>query len=366
MRKRVLILAGIPWDTTIQRHHNFANLLNELDYEVFFVEKIPSSKFTVKKLVGRIRKKNRGKKDHLIVNRNNIRVINHFFLNPIRGIFWAINKYQVRKLVEKVGTDFEIVINYLPVNTTCNILENIKAKIIIYDCVRDFENWGGYPADVNVIEKKLVLSSSIILTDSYYLTDKIRNRYNEANVLQILPTVDEKQMSILKNSRLKNEINNILYFGAVGNHIDVHILNKLADDGYQVHIIGEIHQGIHLNNRIINHGFISDLELLAREIVNYADAIIIPYKGNMDGVIPAKLMQCIATGLPIFINKFYDSKMLNQYLYLYEDYKDLNRLIEQFDIERHKLFLKDMINFSRINSEECQYLKLKSVLDQFK
>lgn len=364
MGKRALILSGIPWDTTIQRHHNMAKLLDELDYEVFFVERIPSSRFTVKKLIGRIGKKLQERKDHVLVNRGGIRVINQKFVNPMKGVYWLINRYQVRKMVEKIGEDFDVVINYLPVNTTYYILENIKAEVIIYDCVRDFENWGGYPKEINLIERKLVLESHMVLTDSYYLTNKIKNKYNASNILQILPTVDEKQLSILRNSKLNSKINNILFFGAVGSHIDIRILDNLAKDGYQVHIIGEIERGIFLDSRIVQHGFISDRELLAKKIVDYADAIIIPYKGNMDGVIPAKLMQCMATGLPIFINNFYDSEKLEKYLYVYRDYNDLKEMIREFNSNTHQNIANEMFNFSRMNTTESQFLQLKSLFDQ--
>jgi hypothetical protein len=361
LSKRALILSGIPWNTTIQRHHNIARLLYKLDYEVVFVEKIPSSIFTVRKLIGRIRNKLQGKKSPVSVNMSGIRVINQRFLNPMKGLYWLINKYLVRRLVEKIGPDFDVVINYLPVNTTYNILENINAELIIYDCVRDFENWGGYPRDINFIEKKLVSNSDMVLTDSYYLTNKIKNKYNASSVLQILPTVDEKLLDILRNGKLKSRINNVLYFGAVGSHIDIHILNSLAEEGYLIHIIGEVEHGIPLNNRIINHGFISDMEILAQMIVETADALIIPYRGNMDGVIPAKLMQCIATGLPIFINEFYDSNILSKYLYIYDDYNHLKELIEQFNFNKHQKVAKEMINFSKGNSSEHQFGKLKSI-----
>ncbi len=57
MNKRVLILSGIPWNTTFQRHHKISLFLNSLGYEVIFVEKIPSSKFSINKLFSRIAKK---------------------------------------------------------------------------------------------------------------------------------------------------------------------------------------------------------------------------------------------------------------------------------------------------------------------
>lgn len=169
MKKRALILSGIPWNTTIQRHHNLAFLLDKIGYEVIFVEKIPSSKFTVKKLIQRIIKNHRINENSPNIDKDSITVINQRFINPLGGLFWIINKYRIKQLIKKTGKEFDVVFNYLPVNTTLYILEEIIGNVIIYDCVRDFENWGGYLSNINKMETKIISISDIILVDSYYL-----------------------------------------------------------------------------------------------------------------------------------------------------------------------------------------------------
>ncbi len=285
------------------------------------------------------------------------------FVNPMNGLFWLINKHKSNRLISNIGDEFDLVVNYLPVNTTYYIIDNLKAKKNIYDCVRDFENWGGYPKNINDIEGKIVWKSDIILTDSFYLTNKMKERYPYKEVLQVLPTISKEQEAIISNSKVKEKIVNILYFGTIGDHVDVEILNMLAEDGYQIHVIGEIYSGIKLNGKIIMHGFVNDSNLLAEMIVNYADAVIIPYRGNMNGVIPAKLMQCIATGLPIFISKFYDSVVMKKLLYVYDNYNDLKYLIENYNKENHLIIKNKMVEFNKNNSEEFQFGKLTLMLN---
>lgn len=361
--KKALILSGIPWNTTIQRHHKMAFFLSDLNYEVYFIESIPSSKFTLKKLYQKIsRKFNKSNNTNKNVSNKSINIVNKRFINPMKGLFWISNKYQADNLLRKIGNDFDVVINYLPINTTLYISEHINVKKYIYDCVRDFSNWGGYPEDILQLEKKVANMSDLILVDSYYLLNKMKNNYPKRDVLQILPTVDETLISTLKKSEISKNIRNILYFGAVGDHIDVNILNKLSIQGYNIHIIGEVYPGIKLNQNINYHGFVNDLNELAKLIVQNSDAIIIPYKGNMDGVIPAKLMQCIATGLPVFINKFYDSDILKHYLYVYKDYSNLLYKIENFNITSHDKIRNEMMKFLKENSEENQFLRLQEEL----
>lgn len=361
--KKVLILSGIPWNTTIQRHHKMAFFLRDLGYEVFFIESIPSSKFTFKKLYQKVsRKFDKSNNTNKNISNQNIHILNKTFINPMKGLFWEINKYQANKLMREIGKDFDIIINYLPVNTTLYISKNTNTKKYIYDCVRDFSNWGGYPDDILIIEDKIVNISDLILVDSYYLLNKFKKNYPKIEILQILPTVNKELIHVLEKSEINKKIQNILYFGAVGDHIDIKILNELAKEGYTVHIVGEIYPGIKLNENIIYHGFVNDLKELAGVIVENSDSIIIPYKGNMDGVIPAKLMQCMATGLPIFINEFYDANILRDYLYVYENYSNLIYKIKNFNFTSHMETRKKMWSFLEENSEENQYLKLKKKL----
>lgn len=359
MTKKILILAGIPWETTVQRHHQIANFFNKIGYEVYFVEKIPSSTFSFKKALRKLKSKKIYRK---FENNTDITIINPKMINPMNGLFFLYNKFKIKKLLKNIGKDFDVVINYLPINTTYEILQRIEAPVKIYDCVRDFQNWGGYPRNIDKIEEKIVQDSNFVLTDSYYLTNKVKQKHHK-NAIQILPIVDNKQINILKNCKTKEKIKNIVYFGAINDHIDCEILNNLARDGYKIHIIGEIQNSFNFDRNVILHGFTSDLIELSNLIVKYADALIIPYKGNMDGVIPAKLMQCFATGLPIYICKFYDSLMLKDLLYLYTDYNDLKNLIQNFDIVEHAAVSNKMLQFCELHSDEIQFKKLIELIE---
>lgn len=332
MKKKVLILAGIPWDTTIQRHHNISWFLEENNYDVYFVEKIPSSNFSFKKLKSALKNRANNK---LEVPSKGVKRYKTSFFNPHKGILKKYNKVKTKKIIKEVGNDFDIVITYLPINTTFLFLNEIKYKFLIYDCVRDFTNWGGYSKDIAKIEEELSKKVDLILTDSYYLTNKYKNY--KYKTVQILPTIDTESVNILTKAIIKKQIKKIVYFGAVGQHINYNIFNKLSTLDYEVHIIGNVDLDIQekLSKKIVSHGFVNDLQELSRKIISIADAIIIPYKGDMNGVIPAKLMQCISTGLPIYINEFYDSLALDDLLYIYRDETELVKLLSQYSIGNH-------------------------------
>lgn len=357
MKKKAVILSGIAWDTTFQRHHNIADYLNQLGYEVIFIESITSSKFEFKKLYRRIYSKFNKNKKKIKNPTNGIKVCNYRFINPMNGIFLKINKMKVNHLIDKIGEDVDIVINYLPINTTELIIKKLNYKKLIYDCVRDFSNWGGYSSDIESIEKRLVQKSDIILTDSYYLTDKIKNKYLSKNNVQLLPTVNRDLLEVLNKCKIKKEIKNIVYFGQLGDHIDIECLKKLSEQGYNIHIIGDISVKLDFSYKF--HGFFSDLIDLGERLTKFADAIIIPYVGNMDGVIPAKIMQSLATNLPVFISDFFDSRRLKEYLYVYKDIDNLIITLNNFDIINHMKKNNKTKAFVMDNLTENQFEKFK-------
>ncbi|MEG1009486.1 MAG: hypothetical protein RSF67_06730 [Clostridia bacterium] len=334
MSKKILILSGISWTDTIQRHQRIAKYLVKNGNEVIFVESIMSSKFSIKKLIEKI---SLYLKKIVIVKKlemtnTEANVYNAKVVNP-HGIFVYYNHMKVKKLLKKIGNNYDVIINYLPIETTDYIIKNCTYKKLIYDCVRDFDNWGGYPKNLNIYEKKLLKESEVILTDSYYLKNKISNLLNyKEKVIQILPTLSQEEYDIyIKNYTKKFfKINSLTYFGSVDKHIDIELLNKLANE-YEINIIGKIESNLKISDRIKVYKFTSNLTELAKIISKISDAIIIPYIGNMDGVIPAKLIQSLATGLPVYISSFYDSKILKENLYTFENIEDLKNLINNFD-----------------------------------
>lgn len=355
--KKILILSGINWNDTLQRHQRIAKFLANNNYQVYFIENIISSKFTIKKAWNKIFYK----KDSVNIQNKifkNIKIYNKTFLNP-HGIFKYYNHIQVKKLLNKIGIEFDIVINYLPIETTNYILEKCKYKILIYDCVRDFQNWGGYPKNIKKYEKILFEKVNYILVDSYYLKNKVIQKSNKS-IIQILPTIDLQEYKIYEKVYDKkiSKINKITYFGTIGEHIDIELLNYLAEY-FEINIIGKIDNNIKVSDKIKIYKFESNLTKLAEKIINVSDALVIPYKGNMNGVIPAKLIQSLATGLPVFISKFYDSIILSDKVYIFKNKENLKKIIEEFNYEE---FIQKKEKYKRFiisNIEENSFEILK-------
>lgn len=339
--KKILILSGISWNSTKQRHHIIAEILSQNGYNVTFFENIKSSKFTLSKLFSFFLKKIKNK----IINRssnenlNNINLISSFNF-PVYFFNDLLFKYTKNKLESK----YDIIFCYVPSGFSFSIINNIEHDLLIYDCVRSFSDWESTATSVIKYEKKIIEKMNLMFVDSFYLKDK----FSECSPIQLLPFVDES--NIKPKIGKMGKIGKISYFGSFSEHLDIDLINYLLDSGLIINFFGKNEIGYKHHN-FIEYGYISSESILMEKIKENSDAIIIPYKGNMDGVIPAKLIQSISTGLPVFCSSFYDSRYLDEYIYLYNDKKHLKQIIDNFvfnDLVSDKL--ECAINFSKENT----------------
>lgn len=354
--KKAIILAGIYWNDPIQRHQQFAMYLSNAGYEVYFIEHIVSAGFSINRLLRAVRRR-AVKNAHSIKSGNvvppNINIINIKTINPHSGAFFIVNKSKINNLILSLGDDFDIVINYLPINTTRYLVSKIRYTKLIYDCVRNFTEWGEYPHGIEREEQWLIEKSDLIFTDSYYLTKKMEQRaYHK--VRQFLPIANTSWENGCKEVKI-TKIKNIGYFGSLDEHISLEILNAMSDKGYKIHIWGNVITSPQFN--YIYHGYQNDLGLLSAQICETCDAIVLPYRGNMDGVIPAKMLQCLslaAMGIPIFVSEFYDSKQLEEYIYIFRGREELILKIENYNSSQFEEKRIKIVDYMRDKNETNQ------------
>lgn len=352
--KKALILSGIYWNDSFQRHQQFTLYLLKMGYEVYFIEHIISTKFSIKKFINILLNY---KKDKKIINNSkpkNLHVLNMKFINPQNGFFKLINYIKVLKLLKIIEEKkFDLIINYLPINTTRFILEKVFTSKLVYDCVRDFENWDGcIKKNIKIEEKLLFEKSDIIFTDSYYLKEKLKK--SNKKIIQFLPVANDYWIRGCQRVKKVTQIRKIGYFGTIGKHIDTEILKKLKKDNYELHFWGIKEKGMKFQDYVY-HGYKDNLTELAEEIIENVDAIILPYNKLLKGVIPAKMLQALTTFLPVFMVEFYDSKKLKEYIYIYNNYIDLREQLKNFSEEDFFIKKNKIKDFLRDKNEEKQF-----------
>lgn len=359
---RALILSGIYWDDPWQRHQQIAKYLAKCGYSVVFVEHIVSSKFSIEKLVKKIERRDQRRECQRNERITGIEVFHSYFINPDSVLTDLINKVEIKRILNTVGRQFDLVINYLPISTTLDIVNKITYKKLVYDCVRNFEVWPGYSNKVKKNELKLIRKSDSIFTDSYYLTNKMISIKGSKFVYQFLPSVNGEWENGIKKKKIQ-KIQNLAYFGSVdAGHIDLNVFQKLNEIGYNVHVWGVASENI--TKICTYHGYKSNLKELVRDIYNYTDAIILTYKGDLEGVIPSKMFQCLSLGIPVYISEFYDSIRLKNALFVYKDVFDLIDKIESFSDQEYSEKRINGLSLVEKAREYNQYAEFKKILDK--
>ena len=192
--KRALVLSGIYWNETWQRHQQFAEYLASIGYEVFFVEHIISSVLTFEKIKDIVGKAETINNIKINPKHNNIKLCSAKFLMPQNGLFFLWNHYVNKKLVREIGADFDVVFNYLPINTTRDLLDQIHYKTLVYDCVRNFVGWSGcrYPSNIADEEAYLCDRADMVFVDSIFLLDKMNAAGCTKKIEQFFPVINNK------------------------------------------------------------------------------------------------------------------------------------------------------------------------------
>lgn len=356
---KVAIISGVRWEHTFQRQQKTAIALNDLGVKVDFITgiklRIPNINefyFRIKSILGN---KNKNKINY---NDNNINRIKFKLLPPTNIFFDFLNKLLIKYKYNSLS-QYDVVLTYLP-HPSLKYLN--KEVFIIYDCVRDFSEWGGYPKRVLDYELSLLKNSNIVLFDSYWLGKKINSIRKNRLSYQILPTYPRIIDELVFNAKTTQKISSLCYYGSINNKIDSKLLNELSNK-FNITLIGPISDNIVLSDKINCVGAISEQRKLFEEILKY-DALIIPYLGNMNGVIPAKTTELLNLNRPTFISKFYDSDILSENWYVYENYLDLIEKIQSYNIKDFEVvFNKNKKIFSKCKNENLNVIYSKIIAD---
>ncbi|HIF9339278.1 TPA: hypothetical protein ACX6RO_003401 [Photobacterium damselae] len=329
--KTALIVSGVAWNETWQRHQTNAMLLVNMGFQVDYINGIKTSKPTLNKICNKLKAVFKKKEILSIKNKSNkkINIIPSFFIPPLGSFSKVINQIIYKMYYKnKLLSSYDVVIYYVPVDVYSEF--NQIGCYKIYDCVRAFKSWGGYSQTLYQNEEMICKTVDKIICDSFFIKDRYLSNYD---VEQLIPYNEYNNRNI-PNPK-SSIISNICYFGSVSDHIDINLLNLLSKH-YRVHIWGKIDPTISLSNNIKYHGYISDQDKLFSEINENSDAILIPYVGNMDGVFPAKLIASFSLNIPVFTSRFYDAMKMNNMLYIYDDYDSLISMLDSFNYDEYQ------------------------------
>lgn len=362
----IIILSGIDWNFSWQRHQILATYFAKKGFRVNFVNSTMVKNPDLKHFLKRLKRKfsNKKNKDYDLLN--NLKVIRPLIMPSTNTIFRIINnKILLKRLLKKFDSlllQSPIIICYIPNQTTLDIINHIKPSLVIYDCVSNYTSLKGIPKDTQNIEDELIEKSDIVTADSDYLIKKLKAKRNE--VVQIMPGVDYELFSHANIGPVK-KIKKICYFGGIREDtIDIDLLFNLTNKlkNFEFLFVGPVNSDIPdfpANCKFVGKVPHSELPLK----IKHYDCILLPYKINdfTQGVIPSKFYEAFATGKPIIATPLDNFMPYKDIIILAQNVEEFVNAIENIEMYESDNKFKKRISVAKENSWEkqcCRFLNL--------
>jgi O-antigen/teichoic acid export membrane protein len=207
-------------------------------------------------------------------------------------------------------------------------------------------------ADFDETEQALISAADLLFTTSPHLQALHEKRH--PLVFRIHHGVSERFFLNLTEAR--TEYKRICYFGTLRRDIDYSAVNALAKAGYEVSLLGpEKETPPLLEPSVEISGMLSTVELIKR--LKEFDAIILPYTDSKwnQGITPAKIYECLATGLPVIASDIPGLRPLAKDLYTAKKAKDFVSIIRNLPNTESKTRSQKRIDLAQKHSTSTQF-----------
>jgi len=324
----IVMLSNIEWTMLWQRQQIFASYFSRCSRRVVFVEsqgkrnpRLSDLPRIADRLARFLTKRSRRVLHDTESAPANLTVITPLVLPSTLRIFRRINRTlfipALVKTIQKQGVTHPIVINYLPTQTSLDAIALLQPCLTVYDCVENFPAYPAVPEDTAAIEKDIIKSSHLVLTDSEFLYLKAKK--TREDVGRILPGVDYDHFQQADTGPFKGDIQSLCFYGGINDRrIDFDLLQRLADSGnFTIHMVGPVDSEVpSFPKNVVFHGPVPypELPLHLRD----SDAFLFPYKITdfTRGIIPAKIFECFATGKPVIATPLPSFKPYKNLIYI--------------------------------------------------
>jgi len=360
MKANIVILSNIEWGFLKQRHQFLAENLAENGYHVVFVESAAKRNITladIPRIIKRLKKNfSEKKKPTKSGSYSGIHIVTPIVLPSTLKFFRVLNKLIfINKLGKKISSKFIAnlpvkVIWYAPTSTTRDLLSYLKPVKNVYDCVSNFEAFKNMPNDTVAIENNLIKQADVVCVDCDFLLNKHKHKCRRIELIE--PAVDFELFNApFKVRVVSKQIKSIVYYGqleSISKNPD--LLVYLSQNGYDITVIGTVVEGTKLAPSVTVKPPVPNDQL--PHIIGKFDAVILPYNNSefSNGVIPAKVFECFAVGLPIIASLSYN---LNKYSHLFitgNTYEEILSNLKNYSAEKEYQRSADKLQIAKEHS----------------
>lgn len=361
-KRTMLCISTIDWNFLWQRHQTFIQEFSNDGWEIDYIE---NSYFRNPRWKDLFRLVNKLKKNSMVQSEgenelpNGVTIIPPKVLPPNGLLFRLINRrICVPRLLKKLNRHYDMIIIYMPSYTTKILMESITSDWIIFDCVANFEGHPNKPKDYQKIESEILCRANMVLTDSSFLYKKLEKKHPK--VYQLHHGVQIKKFHSNYDSPLKS-YRRICFFGGIDERIDWDAIKVLSDSGYLVTLIGPCKVKIPINVEIKPA---MNMKSLSKEILKY-DAFIIPYKISeyTEGIIPAKIYECLATGKPVLTASLPSVYAIKDLLYICQNSSEYVDYMRNLQVTESSAIIRKRKEYALTQSSDHNFKVLKRQIE---
>ena len=309
---KVVFVSNNDWDGLWYQRQQFATMYAERGHKVLFINKTLQRLPKLKDFKERFAKKSKAMSNPIP---NGVSVVSIYTLPPLK-CFNRINRLILGRKLKPLGFESaDLLITYIPTYTALSIIDLLTPKKAAYINVHN------YDAD-EVVRDLLLAEIDLCQRVDYLLADSVFNRQRLTRISgrEAFDSLPGVHTNVFKQSFRGDEANKrqtIMYFGGIGSHLDFNLYNQLSDH-FTVTFIGKFNSEElreKLSPKILVHPPVPNSTLA--QLLKEADIIGIFYLQSdyIDGVIPAKIYECLATMKPIIATGMGEMKALEGLVY---------------------------------------------------
>lgn len=354
MAGNVVLMSPIHWHFTWQSAQKISAGLAKRGYHVYFIEPMPKRWPSIneyKRVWGRL-----SGQTHLAgisqqIVPQNVKIISPFFLPDTNSFLQAVNiklltPHFVKQLLAQILSPNKplICINYVPIRAAMAVRQLLKPDLTVFACVHDWPHDPHVSDPFIFIEDQFALQSDIVFADAQQNIDRLKE-YG-SSPYQILPSVEYEMFANAHDDKKTPPRKKPLcaYFGTIGENIDIDLLRKVSHQ-YPLRLIGP--------SRYPLDDFGEHTEILGSvpyekvpHLLADVDVLLLPYGSapHVDGVVPAKLFECLATGKPVIS---YGLQTIREYQGIIEI------------VDTHQAFLEAIATAFQADSASARQTRLK-------
>lgn len=364
--RQVLIVSSIDWAAAWQRHQAFAAAFAAEGAEVFFIENTGFRDFRLSdltRILSRLARFLTRRPRMASPPPKGVRIFTPLVLPPTRSLFRAVNSvyllpFLMRRLRRRGLKPGAVVFAYLPTATTLTLIELVHPSQVVYDCVDNFAGHPTPPPDLRATEDALLRRAAAVLTTARTLFDDKAARHKNVHLIH-----HGTDAAFLGTPRPRGPVRSLCYFGTVWSALDYDAIRGLADSGFEVTLAGpvkepppELPPGVRFAPALPHArlpGFLKSF-----------DALLLPYRRSEynNGVVPAKLYECMATGKPVLSAALPSLMEFSDLLYLAREASDYPEAARRMALEDDRPHSARRIAVARGHSTPAQVRRVAAVL----